>query len=103
MARLKATEIVPAFTGRCRKFLPVPAAEQFQVVHRCSRSASCPCATYEIALCAGSGCPACDRKLPGPPTPVAVAPMRDPCHGSNGKDLSWEPLRPELVVQVAYD
>jgi ATP-dependent DNA ligase len=22
---------------------------------------------------------------------------------SNGKDLSWEPLRPELVVQVAYD
>ena len=22
---------------------------------------------------------------------------------SAGKDLSWEPLRPELVVQVAYD
>jgi ATP-dependent DNA ligase len=22
---------------------------------------------------------------------------------SQGKDLSWEPLRPELVVQVAYD
>jgi ATP-dependent DNA ligase len=22
---------------------------------------------------------------------------------SHGKDLSWEPLRPELVVQVAYD
>jgi ATP-dependent DNA ligase len=22
---------------------------------------------------------------------------------SSGKDLSWEPLRPELVVQVAYD
>lgn len=22
---------------------------------------------------------------------------------SNGKDLSWEPLRPELVVEVAYD
>ena len=22
---------------------------------------------------------------------------------SGGKDLSWEPLRPELVVQVAYD
>ena len=22
---------------------------------------------------------------------------------SGGKDLSWEPLRPELVVEVAYD
>ncbi len=22
---------------------------------------------------------------------------------SQGKDLSWEPIRPELVVQVAYD
>src|SRR6185295_18441287 len=22
---------------------------------------------------------------------------------SQGKDMSWEPLRPELVVQVAYD
>jgi ATP-dependent DNA ligase len=22
---------------------------------------------------------------------------------SQGKDLSWEPVRPELVVQVAYD
>ena len=22
---------------------------------------------------------------------------------SQGKDLSWEPLRPELVVEVAYD
>jgi ATP-dependent DNA ligase len=22
---------------------------------------------------------------------------------SSGKDLSWEPLRPELVVEVAYD
>jgi ATP-dependent DNA ligase len=22
---------------------------------------------------------------------------------TGGKDLSWEPLRPELVVQVAYD
>ncbi len=23
--------------------------------------------------------------------------------GARGKDLSWEPLRPELVVEVAYD
>jgi ATP-dependent DNA ligase len=22
---------------------------------------------------------------------------------SQGKDLSWEPLRPELIVEVAYD
>src|SRR5688500_5035754 len=26
-----------------------------------------------------------------------------PSRWSGGKDLSWEPLRPELVVQVAYD
>jgi ATP-dependent DNA ligase len=33
-------------------------------------------------------------------------PQRRPGAGSRwsaGKDLSWEPLRPELVVQVAYD
>ncbi|MGH7616760.1 MAG: ATP-dependent DNA ligase [Gemmatimonadaceae bacterium] len=33
-------------------------------------------------------------------------PQRKPGGGSRwsqGKDLSWEPLRPELVVQVAYD
>jgi ATP-dependent DNA ligase len=33
-------------------------------------------------------------------------PKRRPGYGSRwsqGKDLSWEPLRPELVVQVAYD
>jgi ATP-dependent DNA ligase len=34
------------------------------------------------------------------------APQRKPGYGSRwsqGKDLSWQPLRPELVVQVAYD
>ena len=34
------------------------------------------------------------------------APQRRPGGGSRwsqGKDLSWEPLRPELVVEVAYD
>jgi ATP-dependent DNA ligase len=34
------------------------------------------------------------------------APQRRPGAGSRwsqGKDLSWEPVRPELVVQVAYD
>ena len=73
-------------SDRRQKSPIAPAAERLRAGNRCSRSASCPCATYEIALCAGSGCPACDRKLPGPPTPVAVAPMRDPCHGSNGFD-----------------
>ena len=33
---------------------------------------------------------------PGPTVPGAVA-------GGAGKDLSWVPLRPELVVEVAYD
>ena len=35
-----------------------------------------------------------------------VAPVRMPggqSRWSQGKDLSWEPLRPELVVEVAYD
>lgn len=38
--------------------------------------------------------------------PAAAAAHRRPGAGSRwsqGKDLSWEPLRPELVVQVAYD
>ena len=38
--------------------------------------------------------------------PTKTAPQRKPGGGSRwsqGKDLSWEPLRPELVVEVAYD
>ena len=37
---------------------------------------------------------------------AAAEPQRRPgmmSRWSQGKDLSWEPLRPELVVQVAYD
>jgi len=37
---------------------------------------------------------------------TADAPARMPggqSRWSQGKDLSWEPVRPELVVQVAYD
>jgi ATP-dependent DNA ligase len=39
-------------------------------------------------------------------TDAEPGPQRRPGGGSRwsqGKDLSWEPLRPELVVQVAYD
>ncbi|MGD9740407.1 MAG: ATP-dependent DNA ligase [Bauldia sp.] len=39
-------------------------------------------------------------------SPELVAQRRPGAGGSrwnNGKDLSWEPLRPELVVEVAYD
>ena len=32
-----------------------------------------------------------------------AAPARRSSRWSQGKDLSWEPLRPELVVEVAYD
>ncbi|HZE71669.1 MAG TPA: ATP-dependent DNA ligase [Pyrinomonadaceae bacterium] len=38
--------------------------------------------------------------------PISEAEQRRPgaqSRWSHGKDLSWEPLRPELVVQVAYD
>jgi len=40
------------------------------------------------------------------PTEAGEAPKRMPggqSRWSQGKDLSWEPLRPELVVEVAYD
>jgi len=41
-----------------------------------------------------------------PPSTSGDAPQRRPggaSRWSQGKDLSWEPLRPELVVEVAYD
>jgi hypothetical protein len=41
-------------SGRRRKSPSVPAAEPLRAGHRCSRSASCPCATFETAPCAGS-------------------------------------------------
>ena len=37
------------------------------------------------------------------PTPPASACPARRAAGAGGKDLSWEPLRPELVVEVAYD
>ena len=39
-------------------------------------------------------------------SPAAEGPQRRPgavSRWSGGKDLAWEPLRPELVVEVAYD
>ncbi|HUQ84305.1 MAG TPA: ATP-dependent DNA ligase [Gemmatimonadaceae bacterium] len=42
----------------------------------------------------------------GTQVPTEAAQQRRPgqlSRWSQGKDLSWEPLRPELVVQVAYD
>jgi len=41
-----------------------------------------------------------------PEKPSSEGPSRMPggqSRWSQGKDLSWEPLRPELVVEVAYD
>jgi ATP-dependent DNA ligase len=37
------------------------------------------------------------------PRPGAARMPGGPSRWSQGKDLSWEPLRPELVVEVAYD
>ncbi len=56
-----------ALSGRWRKSPPAPAAERLRAGRRCSRSASCPCATFETAPCDGSGCPACGRKRLRPP------------------------------------
>ena len=45
-------------------------------------------------------------ELGGGPGDGGGGPQRRPGGGSRwsqGKDLSWEPLRPELVVEVAYD
>jgi ATP-dependent DNA ligase len=37
------------------------------------------------------------------PNPASARMPGGPSRWSQGKDLSWEPLRPELVVEVAYD
>ena len=67
-----------------RKSPPAPAAEQLRAGHTCSRSASCPCATCEIAPCDGSGCPACGRKRLRRPVRDVAAPRTGPCPGSSG-------------------
>jgi ATP-dependent DNA ligase len=46
----------------------------------------------EWASAAGDDAPAGEQRMPGAKS-----------RWSAGKDLSWEPLRPELVVEVAYD
>ena len=46
------------------------------------------------------------RTGPDPETATGEAVQRMPggqSRWSQGKDLSWEPLRPELVVEVAYE
>ena len=52
------------------------------------------------------GHPWSDWASPPPPTEEAAAPDRKPgatSRWNSGKDLSWIPLRPELVVEVGYD
>src|SRR6266550_5283684 len=77
----------------CRRSLTVLAAEQLRVAHTCSHRASCPSAIFETALCAGSDCPACDRKPLQQPTPDAVAPTTNLCLGSSGS------VHPESVAR----
>src|SRR5215831_2706657 len=67
-----------------RKSPPALRAEQLRAGHTCSRSASCPCATCETALCDGSGCPAYGRKRLRPPVRDVTAPTTSPCPGSSG-------------------
>ncbi len=78
------TRLTRSSSGRRRKSPPAPAAEQLRAGHRCSRSASCPCAIFETAPCDGSGCPACGRKRLRPPARDAAAPRTGPCPGSSG-------------------
>src|SRR6266536_4674009 len=71
-------------SDRRGKSLPVLAEEQLRAGHRCSRSAFCPFATCEIALCDGIGFLACGRKQLQPLARAAAVTMRDPCLGSSG-------------------
>jgi ATP-dependent DNA ligase len=48
---------------------------------------------------AAQGAAAAEGTVPADPTRMPGAPSR----WSGKKDLSWEPLRPELVVEVAYE
>ena len=63
---------------------PALGAERLRAGHRCSRPASCPCATCETALCDESGCPACGRKQLRLPVRDVAAPKTSPCPGSSG-------------------
>src|SRR6266545_7264235 len=72
------------FSDRRRKLPPALVVQRLQAEHTCSRSASCPCATCETALCGGSGCPACGRKRLRRPVRDVAAPKTSPCPGSSG-------------------
>ena len=67
---------VPSVTCLRRKSPPTPAAAPLRAGHTCSRSASCPCATFENAPCAGSGRPACAHTRLRPPARAAAAPTK---------------------------
>src|SRR5882724_12396269 len=69
-----------------RKSQPAPGAEQLRAGRMYSRPASYPCATFETALCDGSGCLACGRKRLRLQAPDAAAPTTGPCPGSTGSE-----------------
>src|SRR5438093_6179587 len=71
-------------SDRRRKSPPALVVERLRAGHTCSRSASCPCATCQTALCDGSGCPACGRKRLRRLVRDVAAPKTSPCPGSSG-------------------
>src|SRR5262245_54201786 len=73
-----------AVSDRQRKSPPALLVQRPRADHTCSRSASCPCAIYETALCDGSDCPACGRKRLRRPVRDEAAPRTSPCPGSSG-------------------
>src|SRR5579862_2796246 len=71
------------FSGRVEKSLPVPGVEPLRAAHKCNRWASYRFAICGTAACDGIGLPACARKQPRLPVPVAAAPMTNLCLDSN--------------------
>jgi ATP-dependent DNA ligase len=79
--RLQHVGVCASFTEKTRRELV-----EFLAPYRKNALANHPWKEWAVDELAG------DRRMPGAQS-----------RWSHGKDLSWEPLRPELVVEVAYD
>ena len=85
--RLQHVGVCASFTDQKRLELV-----KFLGPYRKNALANHPWKEWAMAENADSPAPGAEHRMPGGQS-----------RWSQGKDLSWEPLRPELVVQVAYD
>jgi len=85
--KLHHVGVSASFTAEKRR-----ALVEFLAPYRVNALASHPWKAWATATPAGEGGEAPAQRVPGGKS-----------RWSQGKDLSWEPLRPELVVEVAYD